>query len=170
MNLNITLKDIKEMTVKQYKDIIKAKCNELAFRYLMNKRRTKGKEIEYTRIQMAQYLLPNGHLEIEDQKQINEIRNKITNITANYSSNGKKEQICICGEKETMDHIYNCKKLNNSELNIKYENIYSENVKNLKMILNRFKQSMKTRNENLHVIQNCDPPNFVSLSLVMDNK
>ena len=37
---------------------------------------------------MAQYLLPNGHLEIEDQKQINEIRNKITNITANYSSNG----------------------------------------------------------------------------------
>ena len=149
MNLSITLKDIKEMTAKQYKEIIKAKCNELAFRYLMNKRRTKGKEIEYTKIQMSQYLLPNNHLEIEEQKQVFEIRNKMTNITVNYSSNGKKEEICICGEIETMDHIYNSKKLNKTELNEKYENIYRENVKNMKTILSRFKLSMKKRNDKL---------------------
>ena len=133
----------------------------------MNKRRTKGKEIEYTKIQMSQYLLPNDILEIEDQKQIFEIRNKMTNIAVNY---GKKEQICICGEIETMEHIYNCKKLNNRELNVKYENIYAENLKNMKIILSRFKENMLKRNENLQVIQNCDPPNFVSLGLVMDNK
>ena len=83
LNLTISLKDIKEMTRKQYREMIKTKCDELAFKYLMNKRRTKGKEIEYTRVQMSDYLLSNYQSEIEDQKQIFELRNKMTNIRTN---------------------------------------------------------------------------------------
>ena len=60
-----------------------------------------------------------------------------------------------------MEHIYNCKQLNTDELKLKYENIYEGNVRNMKIILNKFDQSLKKRNENLHVIQYCDPPNSV---------
>ena len=59
---------------------------------------------------MPDYLLSNYQLEIEDQKQIFELRNKMTNIRTNYSSNTKIGINCICGEMETMEHIYNCKK------------------------------------------------------------
>ena len=86
---NYIIKRHKKMTRKQYREMIKTKCDELAFKYLMNKRRTKGKEIDYTRIQMSDYLLPNNQLEIEDQKQIFELRNKMTNIRTNSSSNTK---------------------------------------------------------------------------------
>ena len=51
--------------------------------------------------------------------------------------------------------------MNEKDANVKYENIYGGNLKNMKIILDRFKQSMKKRNENLHEIQNCDPPNSV---------
>ena len=112
---------------------------------------------------MPDYLLSNYQLEIEDQKQIFELRNKMTNIRTNYSSNTKIGINCICGEMETMEHIYNCKKLNETEANVKYENIYGGNLKNMKIILDRFKQNMNKRNEKLHVIQNCDPPNSLLL-------
>ena len=91
--------------------MIKTKSNELAFKYLMKKRGTKGKEIEYRKIQMSQYLLPNTQLEIQDQKKIFEIvRNRMKNISENYSKQIQNEMKCICGEQETMRHIYYCKK------------------------------------------------------------
>ena len=141
--------------------MIKRKCNELAFEYLMKKTCTKGKEITYNNIQMSQYLLPNNQLEIQDQKKIFEMRNRMTNIPLNYPSKYQQKSNCICGEKETMEHIYICKKLSNIEIKIKYENIYEGNVQNMKIILNRFEQNMNKRKENLHVIKNCDPPNSV---------
>ena len=49
-------------------------------------------------------------------------------------------------------------KLNNTEIKVKYENIYEGNVRNMKIILDRFEQNMNKRKENLHVIQSCDPP------------
>ena len=110
MNINMSIKEIIEMTTKKYKEMIKSKCNELAFKYLMNKRGIKGKEIEYRKIQMSQYLLPNAQLEIQDQKKIFEIRNRMTNISENYSKQSQNEMKCICGEQETMRHIYYCKK------------------------------------------------------------
>ena len=98
MNINMSIKEIIEMTTKKYKEMIKSKCNELAFKYLMNKRGIKGKEIEYRKIQMSQYLLPNAQLEIQDQKKIFEIRNRMTNISENYSKQSQNEMKCICGE------------------------------------------------------------------------
>ena len=72
---------------------------------------------------MSQYLLPNNQLEIQDQKKIFEMRNRMTIIPENYPSKYKEKSNCICGEKETMEHIYICKELNKTEMKVKYENI-----------------------------------------------
>ena len=165
ININMSIKDIMEMTTKRYREMIKTKCNKLAFKYLMNKRGTKGKEIVYRKVQMSQYLLPNTQLEIQDQKKIFEIRNRMTNISENFSKQNQNEIKCICGERESMKHIYYCKELNNIEPKVEYENIFEGNTKNMKIILNRFEQNMKKRNEHNHVILNCDPPSSVSLEV-----
>ena len=46
----------------------------------------KGKEIKYPEIKMSEYLLPNDELSIDEQRNIFEIRNRMSNIPANYSS------------------------------------------------------------------------------------
>ena len=147
MNINLSLQEIKEMKNKKYKEMIKLKCEELAFNYLISKRRVKGKEIIYKNIQMSQYLLPNSELDIRDQKKIFEIRNKMIDISENFSTKSKIEKKCVCGNLENMEHIYYCKYLNNSEIEIEYENIYKGNVRNMKTVMNRFEKNMEKREE-----------------------
>ena len=166
----MTLKEIKEMNEYRYREMIRIKCNEQAFKYLTNKRGSKGKEIQYTRIQMSQYLQPNDKLDINEQKKIFEIRNRMTNIPANYPGTKQNDRKCICGKLENMEHIYYCKKLNKTEMMIEYEHIYKGNIENMKIILKRIEENMKKREEFSHVIQYCDPPVLAYTSLAMDNE
>ena len=158
LNINLTLKEIKDMTGSKYREIIRLKCNELAYNYLMKRKGSKGKEIVYTRIQMSSYLQPNYELEIDEQKKIFEMRNKMTFIPANYPGKNKNEKKCVCEQLENMDHIYLCTKLNTTEIKVQYDEIYNGNIKNMKMILKRFEENMKKRETFSQVIQNCDPP------------
>ena len=55
---------------------------------------------------MSQYLQPNDFLKISEQKQIFEIRNKMTNISASYPGKLKTEHKWLCGQTENMERIY----------------------------------------------------------------
>ena len=46
-----------------------------------------------------------------------------------------------------MAHIYECRYLNKEKITMKYENIFKENVEEMKIVLKRFKQNMKKREE-----------------------
>ena len=140
----MTLKELREMTETKYKEMIKMKCNELAYKYLMSRKGSKGKEIQYAKIEMAQYLQPNDQLQISEQKKIFEMRNKMTNIPANFPRTTKFENKCICEHNENMEHIFYCTKLNNTEIRVKYENVYQENINKMKTILHRFKKNMQS--------------------------
>ena len=83
---------------------------------------------------MSEYLLPNDELDIKQQREIFAIRNEMTNIKSNYVSEKDNTTICICGEKENLTHIYNCRKLNKNFPEVKYEKIYGENLKEHKYI------------------------------------
>ena len=127
----------------------------------------------YTKLQMAEYLLPSRtELSIETKQKIFEVRNKMVKIPANFSSNHKKDHSCKCGMKEDMKHIYICPILNNEEQTTEYENIYSNNVPLIKEVYTRFEKNMRNReiiqsenDEELnannkdvsHVILSCDP-------------
>ena len=45
-----------------------------------------------------------------------------------------------------------------TEIRTEYENIFKGNVKNMKIIENRFEENMKKRDKFSHEIQICDPP------------
>ena len=84
----------------------------------------------YKELKMADYLLPSYcPITIDEQRSIFEIRNRMVNISSNFSK-GMKKEICPCGLEENMKHIYICKlwSKGNENHKPKYEIIFSDNV------------------------------------------
>ena len=68
------------MTKYKFKNLVRKKCKESVYKYLMNKRGKKGEQISYLSIRMSEYLLPNEKMSIEDQRKNFEIRNNMIDI------------------------------------------------------------------------------------------
>ena len=91
------------------------------------KRGSKGQEIKFITLETSECLLPfNSGLNIEEKRRMFNIRNRMTVIPYNF---GKKEEKCICGEIETMQHIYSCNIMNQSKTEISYNLLYNGNLK-----------------------------------------
>ena len=122
LDIQESIAGIKQLTKKQFPQILKEKTRNRALKYLTDKQGTKGRDMEYNRMEMAEYLLPtNNELSIESKRRLFAARNKMINIPSNFSSS-KTETKCICEEQESMEHLYNsCKMLNISENILLYE-------------------------------------------------
>ena len=73
---------------------------------------------------MAEYLLQhNLSKDIEDQRYLFAMKNRMIHIPTNFG----KESKCFCGEKETMSHLYNCRKMNKKQERIEFENYQNKN-------------------------------------------
>ena len=133
--------------------------SEDTVKYLKEKQGSKGKEIQYDKIEMSEYLLPfNNQLSIEGKQRLFSARNKMVNISSNFSSS-KLETKCICSEQESMQHIYNsCKMLNIDNKALPYEKIYSGEVYEQIEVLQKLEQNLEIR-DNLMNPQHepCDP-------------
>ena len=124
-----TLNEIKQMPRIKFKNLIKIRIERNALEYLQNKRRSKGKEIEFTLLAMSEYLLPyNSIMSIEEKREMFAIRNRMTNIPINF---GKKEEKCICETSETMSHIYSCESINQTKMKTNYDHIYNGNLRKM---------------------------------------
>ena len=112
---------------------------------------------------MSDYLSPLcSNLSIDSKRTIFAIRNKMTKIPANFSSENVKHK-CFCGENETMKHVYTCTNLNSEEPAIKYEHIYSNTIQKLSEVYKRFEHNMTKRenetNENRNDEKQNETPN-----------
>ena len=73
LEINLTYLQIEEMGKSKYKNMIKKKIKESAFRYLVSKktnRNGKGKEINYSKLQMQNYLT-------EENEEVNNLERKL---------------------------------------------------------------------------------------------
>ena len=145
MNVELDLNEIRMMSKEIFKKMIKKKISEISFEYLLKKRRSKGIEIRYDRLEMADYLQPyNKNLTIEEKRKLFSVRNRMVEIGYNF---GKCEKCIVCGEIENMDHIYSCEYLNEEETNIKFERIFNGNMFEQVKALRKFEQNLNKRNE-----------------------
>ena len=111
IDITLSIAEIKEITRNQFRNFLKKSIKEKAFKYLINKRGSKGKEIEYSRLKMAEYLLPQDeNISILDQQYIFSIRNRMVQINHNFPVQ-ENENLCFCEDIESMKHIYDCKYL-----------------------------------------------------------
>ena len=145
LNIELTLDEIKTMPKESFSKIIKSKISEISLKYLLSKRSSKGKEISYEKIEMADYLMPyNKSLNIEEKRKLFSIRNRMADVGNNF---GKNENCKMCDTYEDMNHIYICEKLNEQKIRIPYEKIYKGNLFEQIEVFRRFEQNMKKRNE-----------------------
>ena len=167
------LDEIRAMSRNKFKNLIKSRIQTKALEYLQTKRGSKGQEIQFTALEMSDFLLPfNSSLDIEEKRKMFEIRNRMTMIPSNF---GQKEEKCVCGELENMQHIYYCEFLNQKKPQSSYDLIFNGNIKSQIEIYRKFttnmerRQELKTRKESP-----CDPSDplycndFISIDL--DNK
>ena len=144
MDINLSLKEISEMKLAKYQNLVRRKCKLNAFEYLMKKRGSKGKEIHYLELEMSEYLLPNDMFKIEQQRYQFSLRNRMINIPDNFSANSSEK--CICGVKETMQHVFSCEYLNKKETKLEYEKLFHGNLSEQKIIAEIFEEKMQKRN------------------------
>ena len=135
------------MPKKNFLRLLKEKISDSALQYLLKKQGSKGSEISYSCIGMAEYLQPyNKYLTVEEKRGIFEIRNRMVNIPANFKS--KSEEKCKCGDIEDMSHIYECEILSikNNQTKIAYKKIFNGNISEQILVYRRFTENMKRRN------------------------
>ena len=73
------------MSRGKFNNILKEKIRQRSLEYLSNMRGSKGKYIEYTNLEMAQYLLPNNSkITIVDKKLLFSIKNRMVKISDNF--------------------------------------------------------------------------------------
>ena len=162
LEINETFEEIKLMTPIKFKNVLKSRITKNALKYLLQKRGSKGMEIEYPSLEMKEYLLPyNDRMNIEEKQKMFEIRNRMVDIPANFGSN----EICICGNEENMSHIYSCEYLNMKEITSSYEKIFNGNLSEQIEIFRRFENNLKVRNDKLPCDQINDPLNCVQYSI-----
>ena len=155
------------MRKNQFRNILKQNTHEKALEYLYERRGTKGKEIEYSRLQMSEYLLPqkNENLSIADKQYIFAIRNRMIDIEFNFPKNKISKTLCCCGEIENMNHIYSCKILNQESIKTSFEEIFNDDIRKQKIIYERFKNNFE---KSLQGIQNYVDPLHNNICAVME--
>ena len=170
LRIEISLEDIKKISKNQFSQIVKKAIQERALEYLVEKQGSKGQEISWKELKMADYLLPsNQNISLDEQRSIFAIRNRMVNIPLNFP-NGKEVEECPCGQIEDMKHIYQCKLWNQeNEMNKpNYEQIFSDNIseqvkvnKNFMMnyqVREKYENERKEKKENQpHAIPTSDP-------------
>ena len=177
--MNLTLNEIRKLSKYTYSKLIKKSIQAKALEYLNEKKRSKGQEIEYKEMKMADYLSPGyENITINDQRNIFAIRNRMVVIPANFKTD--KSENCACGALENMMHIYTCKLWNKERnIEIEYEEIFQNDISKQLEISKIFFQNLeerekeKVKNEQTkvpHEIQQCDPLSSLAECTVMDYK
>ena len=126
--------------------MLKEKTELNAFSYLMGKRGEKRKELNYSSLEMSEYILPiNNRITTEEKCEIFAMKTRMIKIPNNFPKNDKQTK-CPCGCFEDMKHIYECEILNeNEKSNIPYEKIFNGNIKQQIEVYRQFKHNIEKR-------------------------
>ena len=149
VNINQSQEEIKQMTQNQFKSLVKEKCKQAAFSNLIEKQKagSKGRDIKYSFLEMADYLLPQARISIKDQRELFAIRSRTNPLGANMG----KIEYCVtkCGEILNNSHIFQCPLLNKQNRNCGMDKVLNGCTTEKKECLKIWKENMNTINEYL---------------------
>ena len=108
-----SFEEVKNMRKNHYESLVNKKVKAEAFKYLLNKVKTKGSLINYgNSLEMQNYLKPNAVLTFQEQVNIFSYRSEMNEISMKYIHG---YEWCICKEEMNNAHIFQCKLLNNDD-------------------------------------------------------
>ena len=143
------------MKTSIFKNIVKKKCKDTAYTYLIEKQKggSKGADIIYTCLEMAEYLLPQSNISLEDQREMFSIRCRTNQMGANRGI----EEYCEtqCGQILNNSHIFECTILNQNNEGFDIKKILNGYLSEKKEMLNIWKHNMQRRESFLRIQSNC---------------
>ena len=169
LEIKKSFEEIRSLTKTVFNKMLIESIKVKALQYLVGKRRSKGQEIKYTEIKMAEYLMPNfENLSIDDKRKIFEIRNRMLPIPDNFPLGMEEKRRCWCGEIENTNHIYVCKYWSKENEKTSFQKMYTDDISQLKKVFTQFElsynmrenyqiQQEKIKNEATHAINLTDP-------------
>ena len=105
LDINFSLEEIQVLKKTEFRKILKQSIEKKALEYLLEKRGSKGCEIQYSSMKMAEYLSPTyEQLSLNDQRYIFAIRNRMIELEHNFRKQLPEEK-SICGDQMTQQHI-----------------------------------------------------------------
>ena len=152
--INLTDNQIKCLKKQKFKNIVKEKCKNKAFEYLIKikSQHTKGKEVLYKELKRQKYL-KSSMLTKSQKALLYNLRFRMTNAKMNFKNIYVDTTCSLCrNEDDTIRHhlecpvlIENCSELFNDRI-VQYEDIFGSLKKQLRAI-QLFKKVLKKRDE-----------------------
>ena len=148
----LTLENIKHMTKERFKSLIKMKCQSAAFKYLIDKKKSKSKmtPLTYNKLNISPYLI-SGDINLRRKQMLFKLRTRMMPTPENY---GGMKTCNICEiEADTTDHVLSCLflKIETPEildLNIEtIQDVYSADLSKQILCLNIFEKMWRKREE-----------------------
>ena len=110
---------------------------------LRNKKEVKkGRNINYERLEMSDYLLPECQISVEDKRELFLIRSEMNELPCNFGN----PTLCDLGCSQVLnsEHINSCPKLNQKEA-LPYENILNGKMNQKVLVLKKIQENNAIR-------------------------
>ena len=137
--------EIAQMSKLKFKRIVNIAVKKAALKFLSDhmEKLHKGKEIAYTTLKTQDYLKSGNGLNSTDMKDIFKMRSRNIFVKTNFPNmfNDDKCVVNLCTGKDDQKHIFECTHLKTNKFsvdNVKYEEIFSNEVSKLKSIKTKF--------------------------------
>ena len=127
-------------TKSEFKQEVKIKINNSAFKYLINKQKThtKIKEIEYSELKIQEYITTHNMTNNEKSLLFSLRSNTIKNIKNNFHTWYKDNIECpLCDKPDTQQHCMECEKIlaecEDAKQHIKYKHIFGDSSEQIEV-------------------------------------
>ena len=152
LKIEISFEDIGKMTKNRFKNVLKEKTRQAAYKYLLEQKSKQSKisDIKYSKLKMQPYLA-EGDRDISLSKLIFKARGRTLDIKMDkkWKYDDKSCSGCKINE-ETGEEIMRCKELGDNDENILYKNFfeeYTDQIKAAKVLDKKLKMREKIREE-----------------------
>ena len=146
--INLTVQEIKIMKPTKFKNLVKIQASKAAFEYLLDKQAKgkKGKLIQYEKLELADYLLPECSISVKDKIELFAYRCEMNDLPNNFGKSDSCE--LSCNVLMNNEHLLNCAHLNESNLNnLTLNQLRNGNTIEKVEVLNQLQHNATIRNK-----------------------
>ena len=142
LNINLSFEQIKLTSKSSFKEIVKKQVKIKSFEYLikLKENHSKAKNLQYTELNMQEYLKSGSNMTIRDKCFIFTARTRMLDLKANFKA-GRNDISCEkCGNHdEDQQHLLSCPELNDNCVSlatstIEYDHLFSNDIKKVEAI------------------------------------
>ena len=146
LKIEKTFEEIKDTTKKELSKIVKLCIEKNAFTYLnaIQKQKQKGKDINYTKLELQSYMIPRENFNIKLQRNIFALRTKMNHIQANFCSSNEIKKCDKCNCELDNIHLFKCTRKNKN--NINYNHILNGTVLEQRIAMDYIKETQIENN------------------------